>query len=301
MPGTISTQADGTLLAAFSALLGPTVIQAYVALTSTGGLSVALGYSFQAWTQLHRPFPVFPGRLPQVPVEAPGAGRKPAAGTPQPLAIGQTASLSATGMPPEPGPIVFPPHPQPPPLPPHPPPPPPPPPPPLWFTITYRNSFLRRLAGPYLCKAALSAGLHNHGTSCSDANNQQRSPDLTGFSTTQSEYVPLKSLGNIPLRYPSLTGVYLGEVSNTVVAIPASYGVVHGVSGCEMGISAVVDLDADSGSRFQVSLTLGPMIDPCDFMQLGQDVLLLPDANDRILTADGTNRSDATGNDIFKQ
>ena len=108
--------------------------------------------------------------------------------------------------------------------------------------------------------------------------------DLTMFTSTGTEYVQLSSLGDVPARYPSLTGVYLGQVSGTVVAVPAAYGIVHTSTGCEMSINAVVDTNSVSGSQFQVSLTLGPMIDPCDLAQLSVDVQGIPEAQSRRLT-----------------
>ena len=108
--------------------------------------------------------------------------------------------------------------------------------------------------------------------------------DLTTFTSTGTEYVQLSSLGDVPARYPSLTSVYLGRVSGTVVAVPAAYGIVHTSSGCEMSISAVVDTDSVSGSQFQVSLTLGPIIDPCDLAQLSADVQGIPEARNLRLT-----------------
>jgi hypothetical protein len=108
--------------------------------------------------------------------------------------------------------------------------------------------------------------------------------DLTMFTTRGTEYVQLSSLGDVPARYPSLTGVYLGQVSGTVVVVPAAYGIVHTSSGCEMSINAVVDTSSLSGSKFQVSLTLGPIIDPCDLAQLSADILGVPQAQNQHVT-----------------
>ena len=51
--------------------------------------------------------------------------------------------------------------------------------------------------------------------------------DLEQFRSKQSEYVELTALGNIGATYPTLRAVYLGEVSGTVVAVPAAYGVLR--------------------------------------------------------------------------
>ena len=52
--GTITMPGDGTLLAVFPALLGPTVVQEYVALTTGGNSTLVVGYSFEGWAHIVR-------------------------------------------------------------------------------------------------------------------------------------------------------------------------------------------------------------------------------------------------------
>lgn len=82
--------------------------------------------------------------------------------------------------------------------------------------------------------------------------------DLRNFATPRSEYRELTSLGPVPDRYPSLRSLYLGQVSGTVVAIPARYGIVRSSSGCLAQCDAVVDDSPTSltGSRFEFLFTV---------------------------------------------
>lgn len=109
--------------------------------------------------------------------------------------------------------------------------------------------------------------------------------DLTEFDAQRSEYRELTSLGDVPGKYPSLRTVYFGEVSGTVVAIPASYGVVYGADGCAVSCNALVDTagSSASGCRFQLTFTLAPILDPIDFARLALDLQSIPEAVGRTL------------------
>ena len=102
--------------------------------------------------------------------------------------------------------------------------------------------------------------------------------DLEQFRTVQSEYVELTGLGNIGATYPSLRAVYLGQVSGTVVAVPAAYGVLRTPDGLLATCHAIVDPSptSASGCRFQFTFGLGPMVDPGDLARLFADVQALP-------------------------
>ncbi|MGP7997478.1 MAG: hypothetical protein ACLPKI_09180 [Streptosporangiaceae bacterium] len=260
--GTITMPGDGTLLAVFPALLGPTVVQEYVALTTGGNSTLVVGYSFEGWAHIVRLLLL----NPVAPAPAP-AGR---AGLPAEPALLPTLPVRRPipVLPPiqiRP-PILFPPI-----------------PPELWVTVTTRQAVTVDLGmtyaqQPYLPLYTLTQPPATIARPIANVS------DLTTFTSTGTEYVQLSSLGDVPARYPSLTSVYLGRVSGTVVAVPAAYGIVHTSSGCEMSISAVVDTDSVSGSQFQVSLTLGPIIDPCDLAQLSADVQGIPEARNLRLT-----------------
>lgn len=255
--GTVSAQSDGTLLAVFPGLLGPAVVQEYVALTSGGGSSLVVGYSFEGWVEIVRRF-LLDTTIPVNGLALP-AGAAPG------LVLPVRRPIPVLPVPP-----IQPPVPQPVPT-------------ELWVTTTSRQALTVALGTTYDQQAYLP--LYTIAEPPATAARPIVSvSDLTTFTSTGTEYVELASLGDVPARYPSLTSVYLGLVSGTVVAVPAAYGIAHASTGCEMSINAVVDLDSVTGSQFQVSLALAPVIDPCDLAQLALDVQSIPEAANRTLT-----------------
>jgi hypothetical protein len=298
--GTVSAQGDGTLLAVFPGLLGPTVIQEYVALTNVGGSTLVVGYGFEGWVHIVRPIllgppvhpvPVDPVPVDPVPVDPVPVGPVRVNPIPDPVGPvrvargGRPDELAPVPTPPvstlpvrkpipilPPGPITI-----------RPPVPLPPIPPTLWVTVTTREAMTVTLGTTYAQQPYRPLYTLTEPPDAT-ARPIVNVSDLTRFNTPQTEYIELSSLGSVPARYPSLTSVYLGQVSGTVVAVPAAYGIVHTSGGCEMSVNAVVDTNSVSGSQFQVSLTLGPMIDPCDLAQLSADVQGIPEAHNRHLT-----------------
>lgn len=256
--GTVSAQADGSLLAVFAGLLGPAVIQEYVALTSTGGSALAVGYSFACWEHIVRP--VLLTRAPVIPVGEGGRPDEPVLPVQLPVRKPIPALPTVPVRPPLPVPFPL----------------------DLWVTVTTRQAVTVTLGTtyaqqPYRPRYTLTEPP-------APARPIVNVSDLTRFTSAGTEYVQLSSLGDIPARYPSLTGVYLGQVSGTVVAVPAAYGIAHASGGCEMSVNAVVDTNSVSGSQFQVSLTLAPLIDPCDLARLSADAQTIPEAKNRTLT-----------------
>ncbi|MGQ4619718.1 hypothetical protein [Nocardia sp. R7R-8] len=104
-------------------------------------------------------------------------------------------------------------------------------------------------------------------------------------ATPRSEYRELTSLGDIQKRYPSLRQLYFGQVSGTVVAIPAAYGIVRGSTGLAATCDAVVDPspDSTSGCRFHFTFTVTPLADPVDLAALALDLSNTPEAAGRTL------------------
>jgi hypothetical protein len=255
--GTVSVQSDGTLLAVFPGLLGPAVVQEYVALTSAGGSSLVVGYSFEGWAEIVRPFLLDTA----APVSGLALPPGPAPGLVLPVRSPIPVVPTIPVLSPVP-PIV---------------------PTELWVTTTARQALAVSLGTTYGQQVYLPLYTIAEPPATT-ARPIVTVSDLTSFDATGTEYVELASLGDVPARYPSLTSLYLGLVSGTVVAVPAAYGIAHASSGCEMSINAVVDPDSVSGSQFQVSLVLAPMIDPCDLAQLALDVQGIPEAANRTLT-----------------
>lgn len=109
--------------------------------------------------------------------------------------------------------------------------------------------------------------------------------DLARFAGARSEYRELTSLGNVQARYPSIRALYFGQVSGTVIALPAGYGIVCGSGGLAAACDSVVDPSPDSSTRcrFHFTFTLAPLIDPVEFALLATDLRAIPEAVGRTL------------------
>ncbi|MEU7143448.1 hypothetical protein ABZ942_28670 [Nocardia sp. NPDC046473] len=111
------------------------------------------------------------------------------------------------------------------------------------------------------------------------------SSDLSKFAGDRSEYRELTTLGNVSDRYPTLRGLYFGQVSGTVVAVPAAYGIVRGAKGVAAVCDSIVDDSPDTltGCRFHFTFLLAPLADPIDLAQLAADLPGIPEAVGRRL------------------
>ena len=108
--------------------------------------------------------------------------------------------------------------------------------------------------------------------------------DLTDFASARSEYRELTSLGDVQSRFPTVRRLYLGQVSGTVVALPAAYAIAHGTEGVDAACDALVDPSSNlTGSRFHFTFTLAPAVDPIDFAGLDAALPGLPEAAGRTL------------------
>ncbi len=106
--------------------------------------------------------------------------------------------------------------------------------------------------------------------------------DLRDFASGGSEFRELKALGDISLRYPSLSRAYVGSFSRTIVVIPARYSIVRGRSGCAAVCMALADGSAASGSKckFEFDFTVGPQVSRIEFLQFAQEIQGNPDLKD---------------------
>ncbi|MFI6166192.1 hypothetical protein ACIBCN_05330 [Nocardia sp. NPDC051052] len=111
------------------------------------------------------------------------------------------------------------------------------------------------------------------------------SADLSEFAGVRSEYRELTTLGNVSDRYPTLRRLYFGQVSGTVVAVPAAYGIVRGAKGLAAVCDSIVDDSPGSltGCRFHFTFLLAPLADPIDLAQLAADLPGIPEAAGRRL------------------
>lgn len=277
VPGAVTMTGPDTLTVTVDALLGPAVVVAFTALTATGGaeLDLRAGYDQVRWQVLPGPrldpppeevpprrFPthrppvdeVLVSRLPRLPQLSPGMLRTD-------LVVdrlrGGTLGDAPLRLPGRRGPVV-------------------------WggrrrvavreaAVEPYALPLALTYAGPgYRPLLTLTAGGRSAGIVSAQ--------DLQEFDVHQSEYVELTSLGAVADRYPTLRALYLGQVSGTVLAIPAAYGVVRSQQGCAISCDAVVDTSPTStgGCRFQLTFTVAPLVDAGDLARLTADLAADP-------------------------
>jgi hypothetical protein len=285
VPGQVTVQGDGSLLVEFAALLGSTVIQAYEVLAVLGGAWVEIDSTFDVAEHVTPTAPVRP-RIPfrpplMPPVSAPVVEALAVRPLPLPIvAPVRPPVVPVVGPPVLPvRPIVLP----------HLPPihigpvlpidPVPLKPEGVWTVTTYGSATSVPLEAIY------AAPRYRPKYTITPRSGATRPiidvSDLETFDTARSEFRELTSLGEISARYPSLSRVFLGQISGTVYAIPTAYGILHGKGGCVARIDAVIDTSPTSvsGCRFQLTFELAPVVDPVDMAQLAEDLKALPEAS----------------------
>jgi hypothetical protein len=96
--------------------------------------------------------------------------------------------------------------------------------------------------------------------------------DLKDFSKSQSEFTELKAID--VSQYPSLSKLYMGVLSRTIVMIPRCYSVVRGRAGCAALCVAVVDSSPGSGSgcKFEFDFTIAPEVSRIEIYKLQQAI-----------------------------
>ena len=99
--------------------------------------------------------------------------------------------------------------------------------------------------------------------------------DLAGFNVKQSEFTELKVLGDIRQKYPSLSRLYQGILSKTIIVIPVTYSMVRSTHGLSAICQALLDSadGSDSKCKFDFTFTLAPDISSIEFLQLTQDII----------------------------
>ena len=98
--------------------------------------------------------------------------------------------------------------------------------------------------------------------------------DLNQFNMKQSEFTELKSLGDINSKYPSLSRLYFGTLSRTIVVLPMRYAIVRGIDSCAAACTALVDsspVDA-SACKFQFGFILAPDVSAIEMLELSMEV-----------------------------
>jgi len=96
--------------------------------------------------------------------------------------------------------------------------------------------------------------------------------DLKDFSLSQSEFTELKAID--VSQYPTLSKLYMGVLSRTIVMIPKRYSVVRGRAGCAAICVAVVDSSPGSGSRcrFEFDFIIAPEVSRIEVYKLEQEI-----------------------------
>jgi hypothetical protein len=96
--------------------------------------------------------------------------------------------------------------------------------------------------------------------------------DLKDFSLSQSEFTELKAVD--VSQYPTLSKLYMGVLSRTIVMVPKRYSVVRGRTGCAALCVAVVDSSPASGSRcrFEFDFTIAPEVSRIEVYKLEQEI-----------------------------
>jgi hypothetical protein len=110
--------------------------------------------------------------------------------------------------------------------------------------------------------------------------------DLRNFNLKQSEFKELGVFGDISQKFPSISRLYLGVLSKTIVVIPTHYAITRTVNGLGTLCQALLD-PADGNQtrcKFVFTFILGPDVSALDMYNLSQEVRKRPELQDYTLT-----------------
>jgi len=261
----ISSDSSGNLTLTFNALLGAQVLVAYSNL-QTGGATLALTAQYQVWRAIHiwrRPIDWHPpiGIIDRPPIGV-IEGR--------PLILPEIAAMPVSPIFPI-RPIPEPPDPE------------PVPPEPTYVTASDPFSLTLPLNTKYSAPGyALSFKVtDSNGTRPIVSIN-----DLKNFNTSQSEFSEFTALGQVSGQFPTISGLYIGALSRTIVAIPATYGILRTKDGTAAQCTALLDSTAggSGAAKFQFSFVLGPVVSPFDLFALQAALAANPQSQNCTLT-----------------
>jgi hypothetical protein len=245
------TQGDGSILLVFDgSILGDSVLALYQDLCVFGKAAIALTAGFQCWAQ--SPPPRVISR--PAPIAHPAV---PAAAIRRPLPI------AAKVPPAHPAPV---------------------PPPPIWVEV--RQAFSQALSLGLKYAADGYQLRYTVATATTPSRAILGADDLSGFSQSQTQYAELKELGDIGLKYPTLSCAYLAAISKTIVLIPRRYSIMRGKTGCSASCLARLDSAPSSASQcaFDFSFTIAPEVSPIDLNKLAEELAGRPDLSGYQLT-----------------
>jgi len=106
--------------------------------------------------------------------------------------------------------------------------------------------------------------------------------DLKDFSLSQTEFAELHSIERFGERYQTLSRLYIGVISRTIVAIPRRYSIVRSSAGCAALCMALVDSSAADGSKckFEFDFTIAPEVSRIEWEKLTQEIKNIEDLKD---------------------
>ncbi len=98
--------------------------------------------------------------------------------------------------------------------------------------------------------------------------------DLSGFSQPQTQFAQLNELGDLSLKYPSISRAYFGVLSKTIVLIPQRYAIVRSKTGCAATCLARVDSSPSSASQcaFDFTFMIAPAISSIELAKLTAEI-----------------------------
>jgi hypothetical protein len=262
--GQVTAQPDGTLQVVATGLLGPQVIQAFENLRRIGRAVLELGITYPVWRHIVKRFPRRPFPMLAAIDRAEIAGLRPVDSDGGDVVVrdhrGQRPPDVDQPLPEDPPPPID-----------------------IWTASTARTAQQLPLSLVYAADAYRPK--YTIAASGSPARPVIDVNDLRSFDVRRSEYRELTSLGNVQAKYPSFQRLYYGQVTGTVVAIPAAYGIVRGSAGTAARLDALIDDSPTSvsGCRFHFTFTLAPIYAQSDLARLARDLLTTPEAANRSL------------------
>ena len=262
----VVANADGSLTLTFGPIVGAHVLVAYSNLQA-GGATLSLTAQFEVWRVFRVFHPIWPPI--RVPVQS---GPPIIPGKPRPLPQAMLAPVGKPVFDPGRGPIRLPPHPLPQPEP-------QPQPAPTYTTATdpYTQPF--DLAQKY------AAPGYARSYTITDSNGVRpiiSINDLKNFNSSGSDFTEFTALGDIPGQFPSFSRLYIGGHNQTIVAVPAAYGIVRSKNGTAAQCQALLDSTAggSGAAKFQFAFVLGPVVSPFDYFALKAAVANNPQSKD---------------------
>ncbi len=114
--------------------------------------------------------------------------------------------------------------------------------------------------------------------------------DLADFDNRQSEFIELKTLGDLRQKYPSVQKLYMGVLSKTIVVVPREYVIFRENDNLSANCLALLDSSPLGNNRckFEFKFILTPSIGPIEFMQLSEEIANTPDLQGFSLTLPDT-------------